>query len=222
MPNTLERVTVIGLGRFGTSLARTLHELGYEVTAIDISERAVAESAEFVTLAAQGDGTDEELLYSLHVDRSEVAVVAQGESLEASVLTTLILKKLNVPWVIAKAVSDLHGDLLRRIGADRIVFPEIDAGVRLAHSISVRHVTDYIPLGRRAGVAKLIAPPHFVGRTVDELNPGQRLQVSVLVIGRGERLIVSPGPGEHIQASDELVLVGADHDLRACIEGSRA
>ncbi len=126
-----ERVVVIGLGRFGTSTARTLHELGFEVTAIDLGERQVAEATAFATLAAQGDGTDEELLRSLAVDRSHYGVVAQTESLEASALATLLLKRLGVPWVVAKAGSLLHGELLRRVGADRIVFPERDAGVRL-------------------------------------------------------------------------------------------
>ena len=88
---------MIGLGRFGTSVARTLHELGYEVTAIDRGEKQVQDAAVFVTLAAQGDGTDQELLEQLNIDQSSVAVVAQGESLEASVLTTLLLKKLKVP-----------------------------------------------------------------------------------------------------------------------------
>src|SRR3954470_17792749 len=111
-----DRVTVIGLGRFGTSVARTLNSLGYDVTAVDLNEQRVEEAADFVALAAQGDGTDEETLRQLQVDRSDVAIVAQGSKLEVSVLTTLILKKLGVPIVIAKAQTDLQGEVLRRIG----------------------------------------------------------------------------------------------------------
>jgi hypothetical protein len=114
-----ERVTVIGLGRFGSSVARTLNELGYEVTAIDRDPKRIQEMADHVTLAAQGDGTDQELLQQLNVDQSDVAIVAQGENLEASLLSTLLLTKLKIPWVIGKARNSLHGELLRKVGADR-------------------------------------------------------------------------------------------------------
>ena len=210
-----ERVAVIGLGRFGTSVARTLHGLGYEVTAIDIGEKPVAEAAAFVTLAAQGDGADEALLRSLAVDRSDVGIVAQGESLEASVLATLVLKRLGVPWVVAKATSDLHGELLRRIGADLVIFPEADAGVRLGHSLSVRHIIDYIPLSPFSGVAKLVAPPHFVGCSLGILCAPYRSRLDVLLIRRGPTLITAPGPEEVVRAGDELLVVGSDPDIDA-------
>ena len=225
MPNskvgTDERVTVIGLGRFGTSVARTLHELGYEVTAIDSGERQVAEAAGFVTLAAQGDGTDEELLRSLHVERSGVGIVAQGENLEASVLATLLLKRLGVPWVVAKAKTELHGELLARIGADRVIFPERDAGVRLAHSLAVRHINDYIPLSPTTGVAKLAAPAPLVGHTLAELCGERQARLNVLLIKRGRQLITVPHYQERVQAGDELLVVGPDAEIEAFIEGTQ-
>jgi trk system potassium uptake protein TrkA len=203
-------VVVIGLGRFGTSAARTLHELGYEVMAIDIGEKQVAEASGFVTMAAQGDGTDEDLLRSLHVEQSDVGIVAQGESLEASVLATLVLKRLGIPWVVAKAASHLHGELLRRIGADQVVFPERDAGSRLAHSLGVRHINDYISLTTTTGVAKLIAPPHLIGQTLAALHQDRKASFSVLLIRRGQTLITAPSYEERIQVGDELVLAGSD------------
>jgi len=212
-PSRPERITVIGLGRFGSSLAQTLHELGYEVTAIDIHEKQVAEAAEYVSLAAQGDGTDEELLRSLHVDRSDVAVVAQGENLEASVLTTLLLKKLNVRWVVSKAKTALHGELLYRVGADRVIYPERDAGSRLAHSLGVRHINDYISLSANAGIAKLEAPAELVGHTLESLIEGQHGKLNVLLIKRGQQIISVPHYQETLQAQDELVIVGADADI---------
>lgn len=217
-----ERVAVIGLGRFGTSVARTLHELGYEVIAVDISERRVADVADVVTLAAQGDGTDEELLRSLHIDRSDVAIVAQGENLEASVLTTLLLKRLRVPWVVAKARTGLHGELLARIGADRVVYPEAEAGVRLAHSLGVRHSTDYISLTPTAGIAKVTAPVHFINRKIGELGAETQHHMTVLLIRRGRQLITVPHFEERIQAGDELVVVGPDREMAAFMEGGRA
>jgi len=216
-----ERITVIGLGRFGTSLARNLHDLGYEVTAIDISERRVAEMANFVSLAAQGDGTDEELLRSLNIDRSDVAIVAQGENLEASVLTTLNLKRLNVDWVVAKARTTLHGDLLARIGADQVIYPEAEAGSRLAHSIAVRHINDYISLTQNSGVAKVSAPAHFTGRTIAELGTSSFSHLNLLLIKRRRQLLISPSYDERIEPGDELLLVGPDSDLSAFMDPAR-
>jgi trk system potassium uptake protein TrkA len=211
-------VTVIGLGRFGTSVARTLHELGYEVTAIDRDEKKIQDAADFVTLAAQGDGTDLDLLQQLNCDQSDVAVVAQGENLEASVLSTLLLKKLEVPWVISKAKTMLHGELLRKVGADRVVFPELDAGIRLAHSLGVRHITDYITLSPSAGIAKIHAPANLIGHTIEELTSGQQAKLNVLLIKRGSQLITVPHYQEAIQEHDELVIVGADADIEHFVE----
>lgn len=213
-----ERVSIIGLGRFGRSLAKTLHELGYEVTAIDLNEKLVQDASDWVTLAAQGDGTDQELLEQLNVQHSDVAVVAQGESLEASVLTTLLLKKLKVPWVVSKAKTHLHGELLNKVGADRVVFPEIDAGLRLAHSIGVRHIADYISLSPAAGVAKIDAPANMIGHTIEELTEGQQGRLNVLLIKRGQQLITVPHYQETVRSHDELIIVGADVDIERFVE----
>ncbi len=213
-----ERVVVIGLGRFGASTARTLHDLGYEVTAIDLGEKQVAEAAGYATLAAQGDGADEDLLRSLAVDRSHFGVVAQGQSLETSVLATLVLKRLGVPWVVAKATSDLHGELLRRIGADKVIFPDRDEGVRLGHSLSVRYITDYIPLSPFTGVAKLTVPAHFVGCALGPLCAPYQHALSVLLIRRGGQVITAPGPDEVLRSGDELLVVGSDPDIDAFSE----
>ena len=216
---TRERVAVIGLGRFGGSVARTLHEIGYEVTAIDRDERKVADAADFALVAAQADGADEEALRSLNVDRLDVAVVGQGKNLEASVLTTLVLKRRGVPWIIAKAESDLHGELLSRIGADRVVYPERDAGVEVAHALSVRHITDYIPLDPSSGVAKLTVPAHFVGRTLADLLAGCPVPISVLLIKRGRDLLASPAANERVLAGDEVVVAGPDAGIDAFATG---
>ncbi|HLT18243.1 MAG TPA: TrkA family potassium uptake protein [Thermomicrobiales bacterium] len=207
------RVAIIGLGRFGRSAAYTLNELGYEVTAVDIDERSVDEAAQHVALAAQGDGTDEELLRSLQIDQSDVGIVAQGSNLEASVMATLLLKRLEVPWVVSKAKSELHGELLRRIGADRVIFPEADAGRRLAHSLAVRHISDYISLSKNAGVAKLTAPAHFVGKSLLELDLEQHYNLNLLLIKRGQKIITVPNYREVIEEGDELLLVGPDEDM---------
>lgn len=213
-----ERVTVIGLGRFGTSVAKELAELGYEVMAIDTDEAKVQAASEYVTLAVQGDGTDQELLEQLNVPHSDVVVVAQGENLEASVLSTLLLKKVKVPWVVSKAKTVLHGELLHKVGADRVVFPEIDAGVRLAHSLGVRHINDYITLSNSAGIAKIEAPANLIGHTIESLIKDREGKLNVLLIKRGNQLITVPHFQETIRAHDELVIVGADTDIGDFVE----
>jgi trk system potassium uptake protein TrkA len=217
-PDNTQRVVVIGLGRFGRSAARTLHELGYGVTAIDLDEQNVAEVANYVSVAAQGDGSSEELLRSLEVNRAEVGIVGQGRNLEANLLSTLLLKRLGVPWVVAKATSDLHSDLLRRVGADRVVFPERDEGVRLAHALAVPSINDYISLSPTSGVAKFTAPPGFIGKTLAEVHSVADVKLTVLLIKRGNLLLCSPSRAERIQPGDQLVVAGPDTQIEAFVE----
>lgn len=212
------RVTVIGLGRFGWSVARTLHELHYDVTAIDLDARQVEGARDFVALAAQGDGTDEEVLRSLQVERSAVAVVAQGSNMEASILATLVLKRIGVPWVVAKATTELHAEVLRRVGADRAIFPERDAGIRLAHTLGVPRIDDYISLSPTSGIAKLAVPPNLTGRTVEEAHAACGARLSVLALKRGRHLITTPSLTEHIERGDELVVIGPDAEIEAFVE----
>lgn len=213
----LERVTVIGLGRFGSSLVRNLYEIGYDVIAIDKDQDKVNSVQNTALVAVRTDGTDESALTDLEVDQSDVAIVAQGENLEASILTALILKRIGVPWVIAKAKTDLHGELLTRIGADQVVFPEKDAGRRLAHSLGARVVSDYITLSANVGIAKLQAPERFVGKTVGDLVGYRQQTINVLVIKRGNNLINLPSFQETIQHGDELVVVGADKAIQSFV-----
>ncbi len=212
------RVAVIGLGRFGQSVARTLHELHYDVTAVDIDERKVADASEFVTLAVQGDGTDEEMLRSLQIERSNVAIVAQGTRLEASILATLVLKRLGIPWVVAKATSELQGEVLHRVGADRVIFPEREAGVRLAHTLGVPRIDDYISLSPTSGVAKFTAPPGLSGRTVAEAHTACGARLSVLALKRGRHVITTPSLSELISPGDELIVIGPDSEIEAFVE----
>ncbi|HEV2128670.1 MAG TPA: TrkA family potassium uptake protein [Thermomicrobiales bacterium] len=217
--STLERVTVIGLGRFGTSLVRHLYEIGYDVIAIDINQEHVdvIQRHRDALMAVRADGTDEQTLRDLEVDRSEVAVVAQGENLEASVLTTLLLKRIGVPFVVSKAKTDLHGELLSKVGADQVIFPEKDAGRRLAHSLGARVVSDYITLSANAGIAKLTAPEGFVGSTIGDLVGYRSQTINVLVIRRGNNLINLPSFQEVIRAGDEIVVVGGDRAINAFV-----
>jgi trk system potassium uptake protein TrkA len=208
---------VIGLGRFGSSMVRHLYEIGYDVIAIDIAQDRVDDVQRDALVAVRADSTDEEALTNLEVDKSDVAIVAQGENLEASVLTTLMLKRIGVPWVISKAKTDLHGELLAKVGADQVVFPEKDAGRRLAHSLGARVVSDYITLSPNAGIAKLKAPDRFAGITIGDLVGYRSQTINVLVIKRGNSLINLPSFQEVIREGDELVVVGADKAIHAFV-----
>ena len=217
-PKKTLRVTVIGLGRFGRSVAYTLAELGYEVIAIDLNERQVEEASDYVSLAIQGDGTNEDLLRSLQVDQSDVAIVAQGSQIETSVLTPLLLKRLGVPLVVAKATNSLHGEVLRRVGADRVIYPERDAGNRLAHTLAVPRVDDYISLSPSAGVAKFVAPANFIDRSLAEVQTACGAQLGIVAVRRGDLLVTTPSLQDRVQAGDELVVIGPDSEIEAFVE----
>jgi trk system potassium uptake protein TrkA len=209
-----KRVAVIGLGRFGSSVARVCHDLGYDVTAIDTAEARVAEAADYATLAAQANGTDEEALLSLGIKRSQVAVVGQGQNIEASVSCALILKRIGVPWVIAKAETAVHGEILSKVGADRIVYPETEAGDQVAHSLEIRHQVAYMNLSQTCGVARMELPRSAVGQTVAQIEaarPGE----SIILIQRSDLLLPRPASDEILREGDIVLVAGLDEAIDA-------
>src|SRR5918998_3847642 len=208
------RVAVVGLGRFGASVARTCHGLGYDVTAIDIQQERVAAAADFATLAAQADGSDEEALLSLGIDRSQVAVVGQGQNIEASISCALILKRIGVPWVIAKAETDLHGEILAKVGADRIVFPESEAGDQVAHSLEIRHHVRYLNLTGTSGVARMEVPVTAVRQTVGQIDVA-RPGICIILILRANILLPRPTPDTTLLEGDVILVAGLDEAIDA-------
>lgn len=209
-----KRVAVIGLGRFGSSVAQACAELGYDVTAIDIDERKIADAAAYATLAAQADGADQETLLSLSVDRSDVGVVAQGQNIEASVSCALVLKQIGVPWVIAKAESTIHGEILIQVGADRIVFPETEAGVQVAHSLDIHHAVDYMNLTATSGVAHMAAPRSTIGRTIVQIEETSG-NVRIILVQRGNVLLPRPPVDTTIREGDVVLVAGLDEAIDA-------
>lgn len=209
-----KRVAVIGLGRFGSSVAQSCAELGYDVTAIDIDERKIADAAAYATLAAQADGADEQALLSLSVDRSDVAVVAQGQNVEASISCALVLKRIHVPWVIAKAESPIHGEILSKVGADRIVYPEAEAGVQVAHSLDIHHDVDYMNLSPTTGAALMACPHASVGLTIAQAE-AKGANVSIILIQRGNLLLPRPPADTTIREGDILLVAGLDESIDA-------
>ncbi|MCY3895825.1 MAG: TrkA family potassium uptake protein [Chloroflexi bacterium] len=202
------QILVTGLGRFGSSLARTLAESGHEVVVLDTSEQAVQMATDVVDQAVVGDATNEAVLREVGATDVDLAVVAMAE-VEASVLITTHLKNLGVPRVFAKASSEVHRLILERVGADRVVFPERDMALRLAQSVSTPGMLDYLELLPHLGITEIDGTP-FAGQSLANLNLAARYDVNVLVIKRGNELIVTPGLSERVSAGDLLIVVGRD------------
>jgi len=210
-----KQVVVIGLGRFGSSLARTLSDLGNEVLGLDIDLKRVEFVAEFATQAAQVDATDEEALREMGVRNFDIGVVAIGGDIKSSILVTLLLKRLGVKTVISKAQDDLHGEILEKVGADRVVYPERETGVRVAHAISTPNLVDYLEVISGYGIAKLVVPLSFVGKELGQLELRSRYGLTPLILRRAGELLINPSRSEVLNQGDVLVLSGKDEQLEA-------
>jgi trk system potassium uptake protein len=208
-----EQVMVIGLGRFGSAVARELERLGHQVLAIDRGEQQVNDISSDVTHALQLDAADEAALRSAGAGDFDTAIVAISSDAEPSIFATMVLKRLGVANVIAKAGSLLHGEILARVGADRVVFPERETGLRLAHSFNVPNVIDYLDVAPSFGIEKIRPPSSFVGKTLGEVDLKGRLGLTPVAVRRGKEVIVNPTRGERIGEGDELILIGRDDKL---------
>ena len=205
---------VIGLGRFGTSVAMTLQTLGHEVLAIDSDEDRVQKLSDQVTHVVQADTADENALHALGLRNFDAVVVAIGADVQANVATTLLLKELGIPYIIAKARNALHGKMLEKIGADRVVYPERDMGQRVAHSLISSNVLDYIELSPDLSLVEVTVPGAFIGRTLQQANMRALYGVNVVAIKRFDKLIVPPQPDELIQESDIMIVIGSTEGLQ--------
>jgi len=204
---------LIGLGRFGSSVARTLFEAGHSVLGIDRNPARVQAMADHATHVVEADATDEDVLRSLGLRNFDVVVVSVGTHLEASVLITVMLKEMGCPYVVAKASSDIHGRVLQKVGADRVVFPERDMGIRLARSLSNDNVVDLIELTPEVSIIELEAGGQLLGRSLRDLDLRARYGVTVLAVRRGSQVVVPPAADEKFRPGDVLVLVGGNSGL---------
>lgn len=199
---------VIGLGRFGTSVAKTLSALGHDVLALDINEHAVQVIMQDVTQAVQADAREEETLRALGVRNFDVGIVAIGDDLEANILITLMLKEMGIPYVVTKAQSILHGKVLEKIGADKIVYPEQDMGIRLANNLIRTNVMDFIELSLDFSIFEIIAPSKFVNKTLGKLNLRAVYKLTVVAIKKSAgQIVIAPGSNAVVEERDILVIV---------------
>lgn len=208
-----QQVMVIGLGRFGSAVARELEHLGHQVLAVDVDEQTVNEAASSVTHALQLNASDEDALRSAGAAEFRHAIVAVSSDTESSIFAAMALKRLGVPNVIAKAGSRLHGEILSRVGVDRVVYPEAEIGQRLAHTFSVPNVIDYLDVAPLFGIEKIRPPASFIGRTLADLDLKGRLGLTPIALRRGPQVFVNPARDETISEGDELILIGRDEKL---------
>ncbi|PKK39334.1 Trk system potassium uptake protein TrkA [Clostridiaceae bacterium JG1575] len=204
---------VVGLGRFGMSVARTLTDLGHDVLAIDKDETLVQEIADHVTHAVQMDATDEYALKTLGVRNFDVAVVTIGTNIQASIMITLLLKDLGVSKIICKGQSELHQKVLVKIGADKVILPEKDMGIRVAHNLVTTNLMDLIELSDNYQMVELKAPEGWTGKSLLELDLRARYGITILAIRSGTNINLTPKASDSIPEDAVIIAVGATEDI---------
>lgn len=204
---------IVGLGLFGTSVAKTLYNLGYDVFAMDSDENLVQNLSSQLPYVVCGDASDKKTLQSLPIDDIDAAVVSIG-SLECNMLATMMLKEMGVPKVIAKAINELHGAMLNKIGADKVIYAEKDMGERLAHNLISASVMDYIELSKEISVMSLHVPAELVGKNLIEADLRRRYDVNVVAIKRGSQTLVNPRAQEIFQQGDEIIILGTHQGVK--------
>ena len=219
-----KQIAVIGLGRFGMSLATTLASEGHDVLAIDKDETKVQNVAQLLTHAVQADSVNENVLRELGIDNFDIAIVAIGSAIESSVLTTILLKKLGVDYIIARANDELHGSILEKIGADSVVYAERQMGIRIAHGISLTEVWDYMNITPSYGIIRYRVPDYLNGETISSLELGQtgKWEVAALLIQREDEIIVTPDPAQNVRTGEMLILSGSDDKLEKVLDDFRS
>ncbi len=204
-------IVVVGVGRFGSQAASTLFQLGHDVLAIDRDNDRIQDLIGRVTYSVAGDATDETLMRDLGVQDFDVAIVGIGRNVEASIMTAVLLNSFQIPMIVARSRNRLHGETLSRIGCNRVVSAEEDAGIRLANTLFDPNVTEYMSLGPTFGFSRMPLPARFNNMTLREAgftDSRDRYRLSVMALIRGETARLNPNLDERLQADDEIVVAG--------------
>lgn len=204
---------IIGLGRFGSALVQTLADMGHQVLAIDISEERVQYMSEIATHAVQADAMDEEILKELGIKNFDVVVVAIGHDVQASILVALLLKEMGVKTVVAKALNAMHGKVLEKIGVDKVVYPERDMAIRLAHHLVTTNFLDSIELSEDYSIFEIKTPARMVGKSLGQLALRAKCGISIIAIKTPERIIAAPGAEDVLGPDDILVAIGKKKNM---------
>ncbi|NQT95531.1 MAG: TrkA family potassium uptake protein [Candidatus Omnitrophica bacterium] len=214
----MRQFAVIGLGRFGSSVAKTLSEKGHQVLAIDLSEDRVQDFSDIVAQAVCVDATDEKALKVVGVNNIDVAVVGVGNNIEASILITLALKELGIKEVIVKSVTEEQGKVLQKVGADKIIFPERDMGVRLANALTSPKVSEHIDLSAECSIIEIKPPQEFINKTLKQLNLRVEFGLNIVAIktkdSHGNEIVnATPEADYKIKQQDKLMIVGPNENI---------
>lgn len=214
--NTNRQFAVIGLGRFGRAVSETLHKLGCEVLATDINEKLVNQAItdRIVSHCIQLDSTEPSALKEAGIFEFDTVIVAIGNYVQESIITTLSVKEGGVPYVVAKSSSEIHGRLLEKVGADLVVYPEYDAGKSLAQSLTKPGILDRFELDDRHSIVEVIIPDHFHGRNLAELELRKHYGLNVLAIGQDEQFEINPPPERRLSKGVAMVVIGANEDIQ--------
>lgn len=210
---------IVGLGRFGSAIATTLTELGHEVIGVDRNEEPVRALADVLAQTVELDATDEKALRTAGIQDVDVAIVSIGENIEASLLVVTLLREMGIREIVAKAVTPLHGRILEKLGVSRVVFPERETAVRLAHGLVNPNVLDYIELSREFSIVDVPAPAAFDGKTLKEIGLRSRFGLTTIAIKRqagsaGAAVTnIAPGPDDVVREGDVLSLLGSNERL---------
>lgn len=217
-----KQFVVFGLGRFGISLATTLADAGCEVMVVDKSEERIQEISAFVTHAVQADATDMDTLRSLGIRNFDVGVVSIGKDMQSSIMITLLLKELGIPYVVAKASSEIHQRVLQKIGADRIILPEHEMGKRIAANLISGNIIDYIELSPDYSIVEVSILPGWENSAIKDLNVRARYGLNIIAVEHEGTIDVSPSPSYVLTKDDILVVVGNNKALHELEEKRHA
>jgi len=209
-----KQFVIIGCGRFGSSVAKRLFDLGVEVMVVDKSEETIQNIADYVTYAVQADATDENSIKSLGIRNFDVAIVTIGSDIQSSILVTLMVKELGVKYVVAKAQNDMHAKVLYRIGADRVVFPEREMGTRIANNLVSDNILEHIQLAPDYSILEIVALDEWIGKSLKEVDIRARYGINVMAIKHEDKLDIAVSADNIIKDGDVLVVIGHNDDLR--------
>ena len=208
----VKQCLVIGLGRFGTAVATTLYEIGHEVVAVDVEEEHVENVMNLVTHAAVLDATEERALRSIGVADFDVVIIAIGADIQSNILATLNAKSLGASYVVCKAIDDTARRVLEKLGADLVIRPEHDMGVRLARQIATPNIVDTLDLGSNYAIVEIEVNDRLRG-TLRDLNLTNRFGVQVIALNRAGHIEITPRAENEVHSHDKIVVIGNTHGI---------
>lgn len=205
---------VLGLGKFGMSIAKTLSKMGCQVIAVDKNEEKIQDIAEEVTYAVSADVTDIDVLKNLGISNLDAAVIAISNDMEASIMATILVKELGVPTVLAKASNEVHKKILLKIGADTVVFPEIEMGTRVARNLVSGDFVDLIELSSNFSIIETYVRKAWIGMSIRSIGFREKYKINVIAVKEGNNIDVSPNPNEPLREQQMLILLGDNKSLK--------